>query len=131
MKAISIKQPWAWAIASGFKTIETRTWPTNYRGELLIVSSLKPDKEMMDWFIAQTGKHIREQMEYGKAIATANLADCRLMTEADQDAALCDIYPHAFAWIFESVQPITPFAVKGRLGIYEVDFEMPERIIDV
>ncbi len=126
MKAISIKQPWAWAIAAGFKTIETRTWPTNYRGDILIVSSKHPDKKMLDWFIGQTGEHIRDQMEYGKAVAVAELIDCRPMTEADQDAALCDIYPNAWAWLLDNIRPIAPFDVTGKLGISEVEItDMP------
>lgn len=127
MKAFSIKQPWAWAIVYGFKTIETRTWPTNYRGEILIVSSLKPDKKLLDWFVGQTGKHIKSQMEYGKAIAVAELVDCRVMAEADQDAALCDVYPGAFSWVLENVRPIEPFAVKGQLGLYNVKWEPTQK----
>ncbi len=127
MKALSIKQPWAWAIAYGFKTIETRTRPTMHRGPLLIASSLKPDKELLEWFIKDTGEHIADQMEYGKAICTANLVDCRPMTEADQDAALCDIYPGAFSWILKDVERIDPFPVKGQLGLYEVEFERIEK----
>ncbi|MBI2066116.1 ASCH domain-containing protein [Candidatus Woesebacteria bacterium] len=44
-KAISLKQPWANLVASGKKTIETRKWTTNYRGDLVICSSKKPDIE--------------------------------------------------------------------------------------
>ena len=36
MKAITIQQPWAWAIMSGGKDIENRVWSTSYRGPLLI-----------------------------------------------------------------------------------------------
>ena len=36
MKALSIQQPWAWAIVNGFKPVENRTWRTNYTGPLLI-----------------------------------------------------------------------------------------------
>ena len=125
MKALSIKQPWAWAIADGFKTIETRTWPTNHRGELLIVASLKPDKAMLDWFLSQT-PHIESQIEYGKAIAVVDLVDCRLMTDADADAALCDVYKGMWSWVFENVRPIEPFPVRGQLGLYEVEYEFEE-----
>jgi len=31
MKTLTVRQPWANLIASGRKTIETRTWSTNYR----------------------------------------------------------------------------------------------------
>jgi hypothetical protein len=43
MKAISIRQPWAWLIVNGMKDIENRTWKTNYRGQLFIHASSKFD----------------------------------------------------------------------------------------
>ncbi len=122
-KAISIKQPWAWAIAYGFKTIETRTWYTGYRGELLIVSSLKPDKALMDWFQKETGMKVDGQMQYGKAIAVVDLVDCRWMTKADQDAALCNLYPRAYSWVLANVRQIEPFPVKGQLMLYDVEVD--------
>ena len=36
MKALSLWQPWASAIACGSKTVETRSWSTKYRGPLAI-----------------------------------------------------------------------------------------------
>lgn len=36
MKAITIKNPWAYLICSGFKNIENRNWNTHYRGKILI-----------------------------------------------------------------------------------------------
>lgn len=36
MKSITLTQPWASLIAIGAKRIETRSWPTNYRGPLAI-----------------------------------------------------------------------------------------------
>lgn len=36
MKAISIRQPWAWLIVNGYKDIENRTWYTKYRGPVLV-----------------------------------------------------------------------------------------------
>ena len=39
IKAISLWQPWASLIALGGKKIETRSWPTKYRGPLAIHAS--------------------------------------------------------------------------------------------
>src|SRR5580765_3071606 len=36
MKALSIRQPWAWLIVNGHKPVENRSWPTKYTGKLLI-----------------------------------------------------------------------------------------------
>lgn len=36
MKALSIRQPWAWLIIHGGKDIENRTWHTKFRGRFLV-----------------------------------------------------------------------------------------------
>lgn len=36
MKALSIRQPWAWLIVNGHKPVENRTWQTKFRGPVLI-----------------------------------------------------------------------------------------------
>lgn len=36
MKALTVQQPWAWAIVHGDKDVENRTQPSNYRGPLAI-----------------------------------------------------------------------------------------------
>lgn len=41
MKAISLKQPWATLVCWGIKTVETRSWKTNYTGRVYIHASKK------------------------------------------------------------------------------------------
>ena len=110
MKALSIKQPWANMIAAGEKTIETRTWATPYRGQLLVVSSKRPDIPPA-----------------GFAVAIADLVDCRPMTKDDEAAACCPIYPNAHAWLLRNIRRIKPFSVRGQLGIFDV--ELPANAI--
>jgi len=117
MKALSIRQPWASMIASGKKTIETRTWARDYRGDILIVAGL-----------ALAGgynipRKLLNDLPRGQAIAIARLVDCRPMTRADEKAACCEIYNGAFAWVLEDIRRINPFPVKGKLGLFEVLFE--------
>lgn len=45
LRGLTIKQPWAWLIAQGHKTIENRTWSTAHRGPLVIVAGRKTDPE--------------------------------------------------------------------------------------
>lgn len=106
-KCLSVKQPWANLIASGQKTIETRLWATHYRGELLIISSRKPD-------IAPAGH----------AVAIATLIECRPMTQADEEAAMCNLYDGAFAWVLTNVKSIRPVPVRGSLGLFEADLDL-------
>ena len=39
MKVLSLTEPYATLIKNGIKTIETRSWKTNYRGKLYIHAS--------------------------------------------------------------------------------------------
>ena len=49
MKVLSLTEPYATLIKNGSKTIETRSWKTNYRGRLYIhASSTKIPKEYKD-----------------------------------------------------------------------------------
>ena len=43
MKAISIHAPWTELIMRGHKDVENRSWPTSYRGPLLIHATKKID----------------------------------------------------------------------------------------
>lgn len=45
MRAITVRQPWAWAIARGGKDIENRSWGTSYRGLLAIHAGVRWDEE--------------------------------------------------------------------------------------
>lgn len=109
MKALSVKQPWANMIAAGEKTIETRTWRTNYRGPLLIVSSREPR-------IAPAGF----------ALAVAVLDDCRPMTRRDEREACCRVYPGAQSWVLRDVRKIEPVPIKGALGVFDCPIDADE-----
>jgi hypothetical protein len=106
MKAISLKQPWASMIRYRIKLIETRTWPTSYRGDILIVSCKKP----------KLGG-----LPTGKALCIAEIVNCRPMLKSDELLACCEYNKKAYSWILDNIRPIEPFDVKGALGIYEVD----------
>ncbi len=111
MKAISLHQPWASLIADGFKTIETRHWPTSYRGPLLICSTQNP--KILSYPL-------------GMALCIVEVVGCRPMTSADENAASCAWYPGAYAWLLEDIYKIEPFPVRGSQGFYKVD----DRLID-
>ena len=111
LPALSVKQPWTTMIANGSKTIETRTWCTEWRGPLVIVSSKKPDLELEDM---STG------LPLGQALCITLLVNCRPMTRDDEQPARCELYRGAYAWVFRGLWPIVPFAIKGRRGLYDL-----------
>jgi hypothetical protein len=120
MKAISVRQPFAFEIMSGQKTIEVRTWDSLHRGDLLICSPGKPA------FSVEEMEELEEEYGctflYGQALCIVRIVDVRLMMQGDEDKALVDeIDPEAYCWVIEDVRPVIPFPVKGKQGLFEVD----------
>ena len=79
MKALSIRQPWVWAICHAGKDIENRDWKTNYRGRFYIHASKTVDagswadvKQILDKdFGGQQG-----HLPTGAIVGSAELVDC-------------------------------------------------------
>lgn len=116
VKALSVRQPWAHFIGVGAKTIETRVWSTSYRGPLLICAAARWDE------VAREHMDI-PGLALGRATAVVELIDCRPMTKADEELAMCKLYPRAQAWVLKHVRSLAPwedFPVKGRLGLFDV-----------
>ena len=107
MMAISLHQPWATWISKGKKTIETRFWPTAYRGDLLIVSTKKP--KFNDYPL-------------GKALCVVKVVGCRPMKVPDEEKAMCRWKCGKYSWLLEDIRKIEPFDVKGSQRFYDVDF---------
>ena len=117
MRAISIRNPYAHFIMCGEKTIECRTWQTDYRGDVLICSSANPK--------------IKNTIS-GHALCVARLDRIEPFTKEHLDAACMGDMPDkkSFAWYLEDVRVIKPFAVKGKLNFFDVDDELIEVIGD-
>lgn len=91
MRAISLWQPWASAVALGSKRVETRHWPTNYRGPIAIhAAKRKVIGELIHlgshwgWQGAFDGLRPTEKwvdlesvLPFGAVVAVCTLADCR------------------------------------------------------
>jgi len=92
MKALSLWQPWASAVAIGSKRIETRSWPTNYRGPIAIHAAKHLDRDELIYYgscwswcgaLRATGKHmgdgkyLEDLLPFGAVIAIGRLVDCR------------------------------------------------------
>lgn len=108
MKALSIHPWYACRIFAGLKTIECRTWSTDYRGDLMICSTAKKCKDTIP----------------GHALCVVDLVDVVPFERKHLDAALIeskDFQPGCFAWILDNVRIIRPVPVKGKLSLWDYD----------
>ena len=134
MKAISLQNPWAQLVVSGFKTVEAKTWTTDYRGELLICSKARSDKSLekavLDVIEEETDLAF-EQSEFfvnGAVLGKVQLVDVRPLTEDDLEeswmdpAELEETDTPLYAWVFENAEPIAePIEVKGKPRLFDVE----------
>lgn len=137
MKALSLWQPWATAIALGAKRIETRHWPTNYRGPLAIHAAKRCVKSELhemafEWEWAAVfwplvrGGPIIDVLPFGAIVATCTLVDCvrtESLGNADLDVELSpddsecrygwtersmgNFEPGRFGWVLKNVRPLS------------------------
>lgn len=127
MKVLSLKEPFATLIATQKKKIETRSWKTNYRGELYIHASitkyklLEKEKEMFQFYQ-------EEMLKPGYILCKCQLIDCIYMTEEYIEDIKCN-HPQEYlcgnyevgryAWILDSIELLEhPIMAKGKLGIW-------------
>lgn len=130
MKVLSLKEPWASLIKDEIKCVETRSWKTNYRGELYIHASLSKVSS-----ICQENRELMRLVKsqdypYGCIICKCKLVDCIKMTEEyvedmrlknPIEYACGDYKVNRYAWILSDIEPVTPIEVKGHLGIWNYE----------
>jgi hypothetical protein len=130
MKVLSLIEPYATLIKLGKKKIETRSFKTNYRGELYIhASSTKIPKE---W---KNNKEVMSlvndaSLNFGYIICKCKLVDCVYMDEEFLDKIKKDKLEYLvgdyklgrYAWILEDIEVLDkPIFAKGKLGIWNYE----------
>lgn len=131
MKAISLHNPYAFLIAQGIKTVETRKRPTNIRGTVLICAtkSIISMDLVPDQWRGRGAAYIKSQfalmeLSSGMALCTADIVDCVPMTVGHEVEACCHLYSGAWAWMLDNIQRIEPFPVRGFQGWFNVADEL-------
>lgn len=122
MKALSIRQPYISLILTGEKSIELRTWKTQYRGDLLLVASKTGDPA---WFHDEE-EDIYYKMPVGCQYCIVELLDCRPAVPEDAEAAWCDeedITEGLWSWVLEFKSVVKCKPCKGKLNLFEVPDE--------
>lgn len=109
MKALSIHPFYAMNIVTGYKTVECRSWTTNYRGDILICSTAKKEKGTIP----------------GHALGVVTLQDIVPFERKHLKGAMMDeCYPGDYAWILTNPRVIKPFPIKGKLSLWTCEHEI-------
>ncbi len=139
MKALSLTQPWASAVAIEIKQWETRSWPTSFRGEVAIHAA----KGFPAWakeFARFSGRDYEDlpsvmEIPLGKIVCIANLVDCQRTENVRGKLSRCeqewgDYADGRFAFKLENVRVLkAPVAVRGALGFWTVPFDETNEVL--
>lgn len=115
--ALSIRQPWPWAIIHAGKPVENRTWKTNFRGDFCIHSSkAMPNEDLAEaekFFLSigvALAPHLQD-LPRGGIVAVATLTDC--VTEHDSPW-----FFGPFGFVLANVRPVEFIPVSGAQGFF-------------
>lgn len=129
-RAISIRQPWAWAIVNGGKDIENRDWYTAVRGPVCIHAAKGMGKqEYADAaaFITSTIGSARDQewltkwhgvcaapyrLDRGGIIGVAEIVDCVRVSDSPW-------FFGRFGFVLRNACPVDFIPVRGELGFFD------------
>lgn len=141
MKALSLWQPWASAIAAGIKIHETRAWSTAYRGPVAIHAAkrFKKDERDLAWSfmgiesiakaLATVGVNSLDDFPRGAIVAVADLiyveSTIRQRKRVSADDHLLGNWDDGrFAWGFTRVVPMPwPIPWSGSQGMWNWDHQ--------
>lgn len=131
MKAISLWEPWATAMALGLKANETRSWFAAYRGDLVICSAKRPTTAL-EHAVCAENRIDPATLVFGCALCIVELYDC-VSTNGlagkipAQEARLGNYEFGRFAWLTRNLRRFeTPIPVSGKQGFFNV--EIPIRV---
>lgn len=152
MRGFSLTQPWATLVALGAKKIETRSWSTSYRGEILIHAAKGFPREVQEMcadepFLAvlkAAGFTNTKELPRGVIVAVARLVAVKRTEEircvaSEQEQAFGDYSPNRYGWLLADVRALkTPVPAAhvdrdgstkpgGALGLWSV----PQVLIDL
>jgi len=136
MKAISIRQPWAWLIVEAPqefapKDIENRDWPTKIRGNILIHAAkgcTKQEYQDAVTFVRSFNPNLAamipalDKLDKGGIIGMVELTDCVIRSSSPW-------FVGKFGFVLKRPYPIPFRRMRGMLGFFNVNSEgQPEEI---
>ena len=116
MRALAVKQPWAFLIVNGYKPVENRSRRTHMRGRIAIHASQSFDQEGYD-FVRENFPEIempeKDGFDFGGIVGGVDLVDS--VTNHDSP-----FYFGPHGWVVENPKPCKFHRCLGRLSFFNI-----------
>lgn len=116
----------------GIKTIETRHWQTDYRGDLAVHAAKRLARDEADWWaaLARDDPRFPAVPTLGAIVGVVNLTDC-VPTESlisrlsDDEESWGNYGPGRYGWLADRHRPLaTPIPYPGRQSFFSFPDEL-------
>jgi hypothetical protein len=122
VRVLSIRQPWAWAISTGRKKVENRTWATKYQGPIYIHASLQRDTDGWEDLKREHRINVPEDLPRGAIVAVARLVK---VVDAKSGRRFGKWFQGPKGWVLADVRPLKkPVPAVGMLGLWRPSAEL-------
>ena len=122
LRALAVRQPYAWLIGNGYKDVENRSRNTRHRGPLLIHASTSKanlTEERLHGFERRYGFKLppKETYELGGIVGLVDLVDCR-------SSSTSRFYERGNkAWVLAKPRRLDFRPCKGALNLFTPVFD--------
>ena len=118
--ALSVRQPWPWAMQHAGKDIENRDWRTTRRGRVAIHAgkgmSLREYRDCMELIREVKGEGFdlpgMDELQRGGIVGTVEIVDCVTRSESPW-------FFGAFGFVLRDFHPIPFIPCRGELGFFK------------
>jgi hypothetical protein len=122
LSALSVRQPWAWLIMSGFKDIENRSWRINCPRTLLVHASLnRSASNNVEAIERRYGVLIPDDLHFGAVVGVVDVVDCVKRHPSKW------FEPGGFGWVLANSRRLKPRSCKGAVGLFRPECSDDER----
>jgi hypothetical protein len=117
--ALSLRQPWAYAVLHLGKDIENRPWRSRFRGRVILHASKTLDRTGVQ-SLREAGLSVPDELPLGAYVGEVTITDCRSLADCSSRWAFgpwCYLLEHPRAYS-------TPIPGRGQLGFYRLPEEV-------
>jgi hypothetical protein len=114
MKALSVRQPWAWAILALGKDVENRSWRTEHRGPLLIHAPKRWDLHV-------------DEFDPPAELPTGGIVGMVTLVVVTNASPSRWALPGCVHWVLEDPKPLEFLPCRGHPGLFDVDYPLGTR----
>ena len=117
LRALSVRQPWAWLIVNGIKDVENRSWRTHHRGPLFIHASLSAGgyTEDIECVERKHGISVPRELDTGGIVGVVDVLDC-------VESHKSKWFQGKFGWVMANAHRLKFRPCKGAVRLFRPEY---------